>query len=33
VENPEEALDVLRHLPARRYAKMADVIAGLGEIR
>ncbi|WP_438040844.1 DUF2795 domain-containing protein [Sorangium sp. So ce128] len=33
IDNPEEAIAVLSHLPDRRYEKMADVAAGLGRVR
>jgi hypothetical protein len=33
IENPEEAVEVLSHIPDRRYEKMADVTAGLGQVR
>jgi len=33
MRNPEQALSVLRHIPARKYMSMADVAAGLGEVR
>jgi len=33
VQNPEEALAVLRHIPARQYVTMADVTTGLGDVR
>lgn len=33
IENAEEAIVVLSHLPDCRYEKMADVAAGLGKVR
>ena len=33
IDNPEEAIELLRHLPDRRYETMADVEAGLHEAR
>jgi hypothetical protein len=33
IDNPEEAVEILSHLPERRYERMADVAAGLGKVR